>query len=153
MKTLILKRALTGFLIGIVIGNLIALLTAGPSPVTFIPVSDKIIGSLGSAWAALLVQIMASGIYGAICLAGVTFYDIERWPLALASVTHCVMIIACYIPVAILLDWVSGIYDILIMAGIQLAAYFIIWLILYLIYKRQVKELNEMQEQFKRSKK
>ena len=36
----------------------------------------------------------------------------------------------------------------LIISGMQLVGFFIIWLILYFGYKKQIRELNEMQEHF-----
>ena len=148
----LLKMSGIGFLIGVVIGNVIALLTGSSSYEAFVPVSQQLVDlSGGSLTLAVVLQTLFSGLYGAICFGATVFYDIERWPLALATGAHCALIILVYIPVALLLGWVSGIVEILIVASIQLAAFFIIWLILYAAFKKQVKELNEMQEHYQKN--
>lgn len=145
-KTLI--RAGIGFLIGVVIGYVISILTGSDNPDVFIPVSDKLLSFAGSIPMALVLQGLFSGIYGAICFGAVSFYDIEKWPLALATGMHCAVIILLFIPGGIFLGWVNSVTEALIMAGMQFVAFFIIWLILYFSYRKQVKELNEMQEHF-----
>ena len=99
------------------------------------------------------MQGLFSGLYGAVCFAGISFYEIESWPLALATAAHCMLIVLLFIPIAHLLGWETGIADTLIMAACQLAGFFMIWLIMHGIYKKQVRELNEIQEHFQQNKK
>ena len=65
-------------------------------------------------------------------------------PLAAATALHCAIIVIFYIPIALLLGWLSGIAEILVVAGIQIVVFFIIWLIMYFAYRKQVRELNEL---------
>ena len=58
-----------------------------------------------------------------------------------------------FIPIAHISGWETGVADTLIMAGCQLVGFFIIWLIMNAIYKKQVRELNEMQEHFQQNRK
>lgn len=142
-------RALIGFLIGIVIGNLIAILTGAfdTGGVTF--ASQRLLEIAGgNGILAVLLQSLFSGLYGAACFAGMSFYEAERMPLAAATALHCALIVLLFVPIALLLGWVGGILEILIIAVIQLVVFFIIWLILWAVYKKQVRELNEMQKQF-----
>lgn len=142
-----LKAAGIGFLLGIVIGNLIAFLTGNSDTggITFAP--QKLLDmSGGNAVIAMLLQSLFSGLYGAVCFAGMSFYEIERMPLAVATALHCALIVLLFIPIAFLLGWVSQIETQLIISGIQLVCFFIIWLIMYAGFKKQVKELNELQE-------
>ena len=142
-----LKAAGIGFLLGIVIGNLIAFLTGNSDTggITFAP--QKLLDmSGGNAVIAMLLQSLFSGLYGAVCFAGMSFYEIERMPLAVATALHCALIVLLFIPIALLLGWVSQIETQLMISGIQLVCFFIIWLIMYAGFKKQVKELNELQE-------
>ena len=144
-----LKMAGIGFLIGAVVGNLIAFLTGSSHTggVTF--ASQQLLNmSGGNGTVAMLLQSLFSGLYGAVCFAGMSFYEIERMPLALATALHCGVIVLLFIPIALLLGWVSNITEILIIMSIQLVCFFIIWLIMWSIYKKQVKELNDMQKNF-----
>ena len=142
-----LKMAGIGFLLGIVIGNLIAFLTGNSDTggVTFAP--QKLLDMAGGkAIVAMLLQSLFSGLYGAACFAGMSFYEIERMPLAAATALHCALIILLFVPISLCLGWVSKIETLLMISGIQLVCFFIIWLIMYDGFKKQVKELNELQE-------
>ena len=144
-----LRYAVIGFLIGIVVGNVIAILTgtSDSGGVTF--ASQKLLDiSGGNGVIAMLLQSLFSGLYGAMCFAGMNLYDAERLPLAAATALHCALILLPFIPISILLGWVSSITETMIIAGIQLVVFFIIWLILYAVYKSQVKKLNEMQNKY-----
>jgi len=143
-----LKLAGIGFLIGIVIGYTIAFLTRIGDPSVTIPVSDKLVELSGSVTAAMILQGLFSGLYGAVCFAAVVFYDIESWPLALATAAHCAVIILVFAVVALFLGWVGSISEILVIAGVQLICFFFIWLIMYAVFKKKVKELNDMQKDF-----
>ena len=77
-----------------------------------------------------------------------SLYDAERLPLAAATALHCGLIVLPFIPISYLLGWVSGIVETLIIAAAQIAVFFIIWLILYFAYKKQIRELNDMQKDF-----
>ena len=144
-----LKAAGIGFLIGMIVGNVIAFLTgnSGTGGVTF--ASPQLLDMAGgSGTVAMLLQSLFSGLYGAVCFAGMSFYEIERMPLAAATALHCALIVLLLIPIALLLGWVSDIGTLLMISGMQLVGFFIIWLILYFGYKKQIRELNEMQEHF-----
>ncbi len=142
-----LKRMGLGFLIGVVVGDLIAVLTGTSSSggVTF--TSKQLLDMTGgNAAVSMLIQSLFSGIYGALCFAGISFYDIERWPLALATALHCAVIVIPFIPIALFLGWFGSIVSLLIMSCVQIAVFFIIWLILYFTYKKQIRELNELMD-------
>ncbi|MBQ3264712.1 MAG: DUF3021 domain-containing protein [Ruminococcus sp.] len=143
-----LKRAGIGFLLGIVIGYALSILTGLDNPDVFISVPPRLLSLTGSVPLSQILQGLFSGIYGAVCFGTMTFYEIERWPLALATGAHCAVIVLLYIPVGFFLGWLDGWLDMLIVAGCQLVGFFIIWLIMNAIYKKQVKELNEMQKDF-----
>lgn len=145
-KTLI--RSVIGFLIGVVVGYTISFLTGLNNPDVFISVPPRLLALTGSVPVSQVLQGVFSGLYGAICFGTMTFYQIERWPLALATGMHCAVIVLLYIPVGLFLGWLNSLPEILIVAGCQLIGFFIIWLIMNAIYKKQVKELNDMQKNF-----
>ena len=122
-----LKRAGIGFLIGVVIGDLIAFVTGTSSTGGVSFTSQQLLDmSGGSAVVAMLLQSLFSGLYGAVCFAGISFYDVDRLPLAAATALHCAAIVLLFIPVSLILGWTSSIVENLIVMGIQLVAFFII---------------------------
>ena len=141
-----LKRAALGFLIGVLMGDGIAIMTSLMSGGDFLPVAASLKRMCGGTGTAFLVQTIISGIYGAVCFGGISFYDIRSWPMLLSSGVHCAMIVLLFIPTALFLGWFEAPIDFLVMAVIQITVYFAIWLILLLSYRREVKKLNELQQ-------
>ena len=138
----IMKRALVGFIIGIAASAVISAILADP-----LPVSSAFVNRIGSPRAAMLLSLLLSGIYGAITIGSVGIYDVERLPLTLSSLLHCLICIVSFVPMALFLGWVSSAAEVIIMTGCQLSGYFIVWLILFIRYKSEVKKLNELQGQ------
>lgn len=139
----ILKRAGIGVLLGIAVNSLIKALTYETDPVTLI-----LLERIGSLRCAMLLELVLVGLYGAICMAGTLLYDVDRLPLSVATLLHCLMCILPFVPLALFLGWCTRLGDILIMSGFQLVAFFLIWLILYVSYRREIRELNKMQKDY-----
>jgi len=141
LRASFLKRAGIGFLMGMAVGDLISWLTGafGSSIV-----SPALLARMNGEAGAIVVQTLLSGLYGMATMGGTVLYDIERWPLALATAVHCLIVAGLYAPIALLLGWAAGAADVLVMVGILLAAFFLIWLVMYLRYKAQVRGMNEM---------
>ena len=137
------KRAAIGFLLGMVIGYAISVLTGLNNPDVFISVPDRLLKLTGSVPASMILQGLFSGIYGAVCFGAMSFYEIESWPLALATGAHCAVIVLPFIPIGLFLGWVRSLPEVLIIAGCQIVGFFLIWLIMNAVYKKQVSELNE----------
>ncbi len=137
-----LKRAGLGILLGITIGNLIAVITGFSTGEESRFVSAGLIQKAGSEAMAFLLQTIFSGLYGAVCMAGMSLYEIEHWSMLRSYLVHYSIIILSYIPLAFFLCWVQTVKELAIITGIQTIGYFIIWLIIYSVYKVQVKELN-----------
>ena len=137
----ILKLAALGFLLGIFVCSIMTLIGSSP-----LPASQELVDKIGSLKAAMALQLALSGLYGVLCMGSVVLYDEDRLPLSLASVIHCVICIGPFIPLALVLNWCSTIGEALIMTAFQFAAYLIVWLIMFIIYRKQTKELNEIND-------
>lgn len=133
------RRLLIGFLLGIIIENVICILFE-PGNCSINSWFASVRGLSGE----FIIQSLVSGFYGGICLAGTIVYDIERWPLALSSAVHYLLCAVLFVPVAILMHWANSITEILVMEAIQLVLYFIVWRIIYLRYKASIRKLNEL---------
>lgn len=136
-----LKRALSGFVLGMAVGNLIAALTGHPDIV-----SPALLERAGSLSAALLWQTILSGVIGAAGFGGMVLYEIERWPLRLTDAVHNALVLAVFLPCALVLGWINTAAEVLIMAGIMSAAHYVVFLIMCARYRAQVRELNELNE-------
>ena len=135
-------------------GDGVAMLTGSLSQGGLVLVSDRLLSLTDDLVLAFIIQSLLSGLYGALVFAAMIFYELERWPLALATALHAVVVVGVFVPLSIFLGWSDGNpVGLIIMAGCQLVGFFIIWLIMNAIYKKQVKELNELQEQLKQQEK
>ena len=135
-----IKRALLGALIGIAVCTVINIISCDEYPA-----AQSLIEKIGSLKEALILQTALSALYGALCMGTTVIYDAERMPLALMSLIHCLVCIVPFIPLSLVLGWTSGIGETLIMTAIQVIVYFIIWAVIYARYRKEIRELNEMQ--------
>ena len=142
-----LKRAGFGFILGMAVGNLIAALTGHPNIV-----SAELLAKTGSLPTALLWQTVLSGLIGAAGMGGTVLYELERWPLLAIDLIHYALCMAAFLPVGHFLGWFPTKDVALVMAAIMFAVHFTIFLIMCAIYRKQVRELNTLQEQFLRQK-
>ncbi len=127
-KTKCIFLSMLGFSIGLIIGAVMYVAFAS---------ADEITTGEG-----LLAQLIGSGIYGAIPMGGVIAYDIERWSLLRATLTHYILTFAAFFVVNLILGWFGGIG--LLIAFLALSgAYFVIWIIMYTTWRREIRKINE----------
>lgn len=145
LKT-IFRRANLGFSIGILLGDGIAILSGSLLAGELVMVSEKMMSLTDNVVLAFIIQTLLSGLYGAITFSTTVFYDIERLSLIMATALHCLVVVGTFIPMALFLGWGTDDPIVFItMISCQILGFFIVWLIMYIKYKKQVKELNEMQ--------
>lgn len=150
LKTIIRKAEL-GFSVGLLLGDGIAMLSGSLGAGELVLVSGKLLDMTGNIALAFLIQSILSGLYGALTFGTMVFYDIESWPLTVATAAHALVVIGTFVPLSRFLGWASDDpIGFLIMIGCQILGFLIVWIIMYSIYKKQVKELNELQEQMLR---
>ncbi len=143
MKRKIIIRLILGFIVGAIMGNLITLLVNLGYGEAVSVVSPHQVEALGHSLA-IVLQTILSGLLGVVCIGGISFYDIESWSLLKATIAHSVPILIGFILVFTILQWVPFTFvNCLIIAVIVIVVYAIIWLIMYLMWKNEVKKMNE----------
>lgn len=140
MRKKIFRRMLIGFLSGAVMGNLIAVLSAGGS----VFYSPMLVERFGSPAAAILMQTLFSALIGVAGMGGMSLYDETDLPLAAATSIHFVIVEAVFVAAALLLNWMTTAAEIVIMSAMMFAAFAAIWLIMFIIHKKEVRQLNEI---------
>ena len=146
LRARLLRYAGFGFLLGMVMGNLIAFLTRTPDGGM---VSRVLAERTGSQAGTIAVQTLLSGLYGAAAVSGMLLYEIDDWSLAKATVIHCLIVAGLYILLSLILGWAEPWTDLLIVEGFQLIAFILIWLIMNLRYRKKVSQLNMLLHQHK----
>lgn len=134
----LLKRIGIGFLLGMLMGNIIEW-------ITYSTLDNIELAEILSRWTQVVAfQTLIYGLYGAAAMGGTMLYEIESWPLALSSIAHYLIIAVLFVPMALLLKWTSDLSELLIMEGMEFVGYFLIWLIIYLNYRKKIRELNTL---------
>ena len=124
-KKAVLLGAL-GYAAGIVIGVVIFLCNSSRS------------------FAETLPYILLSGIPGAVAMGSAVIYEIEKWSIARATVTHFLITFAGIYLAGLSLGWFRfGEPAFWIFTAAMTAAYILVWLIMYIAYKRQIRKMNE----------
>lgn len=134
-----LRRGAIGFPLGILVSLVISWATGNDRLV-----SDLLVQRVGSAAGALTLDLFLSGIFGFLCMGGTAFYEIENWSLLKATFLHYLIVVVCFPPLALFLGWVTKPVELLIMTGVQTVGFCLIWLIMFLRYRAEVRELNEL---------
>lgn len=115
-----------GYVLGIAIG--VAFFLADPS------------AGLGKA----LPYILVSGIPGCVSMGSSVIYSVEKWSIARATVTHFLITFACFYLISFALNWFRfGDSLFWVITAAMMIGYFIVWLMMYLAYKRRIRKINE----------
>ena len=92
-----------------------------------------------------LPHILLGGIPGAIACGSTVIYDIEKWSILRATVTHFLIAMGAIILGCFVLNWFkpwSAAFWIVMAA--EVVGYIIIWWIMYRRYSREVRKLNAL---------
>ena len=147
VKKKFLIRGLIGFMTGVAMIFLVPAII-NQAPLGRVIYTEGFLRRVGNnETAAMLLTLLVMGLFGACCFWGTLFYEIERWPLALATVAHYLLISAGYLIPNWLLCWDMPMKLLVTIEAFMLIGFFIIWLIIYCAYKREVRELNQLQKQ------
>ena len=150
MKKRLIAKSLIGLVVGALVAHVITILVNYLGRGQFLICMPELTERFGFA-GAVIVQTVLGALFGMLALAGTCLFDIEKWSLLRASVWHCVLILLTYIVIGLLLHWFSfHIIPILIMSGAIIFVYALIWLIMYIGLKREIKELNRLTEEYKK---
>ena len=123
---------LAGFAVGVAIGIVLA-----------------ISGSVQD-WKTALPHILMGGLQGAVAMGSSVMYEIEKWSIARATATHFLLVFALYFVISLSMEWFRVDDPVFwIVIACMAAAYFLIWLIQYMAYKREVRKMNEKLKKWK----
>lgn len=89
-------------------------------------------------------NLVISGIYGAVAMGSSIVYDVEKWSITRATATHFLLVFALYFLLVLSMGWFSLSDPVFwIVVGAMVAVYILIWLLQYLSYRRQIREMND----------
>ena len=145
MKNRIIKLALIGFPIGIVIGFVITLIiSACIGDGFYYPVTPEFISLMGNELNAVILQTVLCGIMGSGFAMASVIWELDSWSLAKQSGIY--FLIACIImfPIAYITNWMKhSIAGVLSYVCIFIVIFVVVWITQYLSWKRKIKRMND----------
>ena len=92
----------------------------------------------------LVFYYIISFIHGAVCVGTVIIYNIETWSILRATLTHFFITLTSFYILGFLQGWLEfGSLGFFCITAGFVVAYFIIWFVNYISYKKAVNKLNE----------
>lgn len=90
-------------------------------------------------------ELLVGGLYGMISMGSTVIYDIDSWSIVRVTVTHFVITVTGFHVMGIYQGWMQrmGWLSYGIMIACFVISYAIIWLSQYLVWRREVRRLNE----------
>ncbi len=145
MKKRILCRALLGAPIGLAISTAITIFASliyGDG--NYYPVVPALIGQCGNEINAVVAQMVASLLYGAVWAGASVIWEMDDWSLLRQTVTHLIVGSLATFPVAYLMYWMKhSISGFVGYFAIFIGIYIVIWITIYNRTKREITKLNE----------
>ncbi len=90
------------------------------------------------------IYCIVGGIFGASAMGSTVVYDVESWSITRCTITHFVFVFAGFYLMAYIQNWdIFWNIGFLYVTIPEIIGYIIIWLIQYLIARKQVKKMNE----------
>ena len=129
-KTILL--AAIGFVLGILVG------------LGFLSVTDIGAYYVEKGTGGLALYLALSGLIGAVGMGGMTIYELEQWSLLRCTTTHFAITLFTFCIVGFTLGWLDlrESATLYMFVG-YVIAYLIIWLVMYLTNRRQIRRINQ----------
>lgn len=145
MKRRMLARFIWGFPIGIAIGYLITIfgsLAWGNG--YYSPCMPELVSLMENEICAVLLQALLCGALGAGCAAGSVIWEMESWSVAKQTAVYFLLICVITMPIAYFMYWMEhSVKGFLSYFGIFALIFVFMWMVLFMLGKRDVKKLNE----------
>ena len=105
-------------------------------------------------WGTMMIalHLFLSGVLGGVAIGSSVVYEAESWSVTRCTLTHFVITFGTMAAIGFPMGWYA-LDDIstYIMFGSMFVGYVMVWLIIYLISKKQTEELDEELKKWKQS--
>lgn len=144
MKKKIIERSLIGAVIGIVIGNMIAIVTSliwGQG--YYSPCEPIFIQEMGSEINAVIVQTLLTAILGAAYAGSSVIWEIDDMSIAKQTGLFFLVTSLAMFPIAYVTHWMEHTFmGFIIYFSVFVGIFIVIWLSQYVMWKKQIHEIN-----------
>ncbi len=92
-------------------------------------------------------QVVGSGLNGAVCMGSSIIYEFEKWGLRKVTILHYLICLLSFLTACLLLQWFP-ISTFCIVLPVYTFVYFIVWVMEYVFWKREIRKINQDLEKF-----
>lgn len=144
LKQQLISLGLFGFPLGVTIGYVITILVSlGVGDGRYYAVNEPLIAFAGGELNAVMLQALLGGILGMGYAMASVVWDIDSWSLARKTAVYLVIGCVLLFPISYIAHWMPrNVVGVLVYVGIFVVIFVVVWLAQYMIYKRQVNEMN-----------
>ncbi len=145
MKKIIIFRSILGFPVGIAIGYLITIfISLCWADGYYAPCVPELISATGNEINAVILQAILCGFLGAGFAASSVIWEIENWSILKQTGIYFIIVSVIMLPTAYFSYWmehsIAGFFSYF---GIFVLIFAFIWMIQFVIGKRNVRKMNE----------
>ena len=131
----VLCRSVIGFALGLLAGAGILCLVPGAF-------------TEGTAWPAIC--LISCPVYGAVAMGSTVVYDIERWSVARATLTHLLFTLGGLYLLGLAQGWLAfTLFGFFIPTAGFIAVYFLIWFVQWLTLRDKIRRVNRGMKEWK----
>lgn len=144
MKKKIFLRSVIGFPLGIAIGYIITIfISLAMADGYYSPCVPELTEIMKNEINAVILQTVLCGLLGAGCAAGSVIWEIEHWGIVKQSGIYFIIISVIMMPIAYVTYWMEhSVAGFLSYFGIFVLIFIFVWIIQFIIGKRNVKKIN-----------
>lgn len=145
MKKKVVLRGILGFPIGVAIGYVITIIISLIwANGYYSPCVPELAIIMGSEIKAVSLQALLSGILGMVFAAISVIWEMENWSLVKQTGIYFIISSLIMLPIAYFTHWMNhSLKGVLSYFGIFILIFAIIWIVQYIIARRNVKKMNE----------
>ena len=145
MKRKIVLRGILGFPIGVTIGYVITIIISLIwANGYYSPCVPELVAIMGSEIKAVSLQALLSGILGTGFAAISVIWEIENWSVVKRTGIYFIISSLIMLPIAYFTQWMNhSLKGALSYFGIFILIFVIIWIVQYIIARKNVKKMNE----------
>ena len=144
IRTVVIQRTLLGFPLGIAIGTVIAIIVSLTlADGLYYPVTPGLLEKTSSELAAVILQTVICGLFGALWSGTSVIFQIDSWSLTRQTLTHLAIAMPSTLIVALVSAWVPmSVVAVLAYMGTWVLVYAVIWMAVSFYWHSQVRKLN-----------
>lgn len=143
MRKNIVSRIIGGFVIGVVLGQLIQfIISVNVSPGSYMAVVPEFRALFESEITAVFMQVMLTGLIGTTFATSALIFEIEKWSMLKQYLIHFCITSLVWLPTVMLLWMPKEVKNFVIFIISFIGTYLITWMIQYRESKRSIEKIN-----------